>query len=114
VDGTAVAGGNSVCEVPKYLIRDNDSKFGAAFSRVATISGIKQLRIAYKAPKMNSYCERFLGSVRRECLDHLLILGEQHLHERIKEYVAYFNSSRPVRCGFGIQRCSTHCSRRPA
>jgi transposase InsO family protein len=80
---------------PRYLIRDNDSKFGAACSRVATISGIKQLRIAYKAPKMNSYCERFLGSVRRECLDHLLIRGEQHRHERINEYVAYFNSSRP-------------------
>jgi len=82
-------------EGPKYLIRDNDRKFGAAFSRLAVASGIKELRIAYRAPKMNSYCERFLGSVRRECLDHLLIVSERHLHEKIKEYVGYFNSSRP-------------------
>ena len=82
-------------EAPKYLIRDNDTKFGAACSRVAAVSGIKELRIAYKAPKTNAFCERFLGSVRRECLNHLLVLGEQHLHAMIKEYVGYFNESRP-------------------
>ncbi len=82
-------------EQPKYLIRDNDSKYGPAFGRVAAVSGIKQLRIAYKTPLMNAFCERFLGSVRRECLDHVLILGERHLHATLKEYIAYFNTARP-------------------
>jgi putative transposase len=74
-------------EVPKYLIHDNDRKFGSGFSRVVEVSGIKEVRIAYKAPKMNAICERYLGSVRRECLDHVRILRERQLHELSKEYV---------------------------
>ena len=80
---------------PKHLIRDNDSKFGPAFARVAEASGIDEVRTAYRAPKENAICERFLGSVRRECLDHLLILSEAHLRRVVREYVAYFNSARP-------------------
>ena len=80
---------------PKYLIHDNDRKFGASFSRVAAASDIKEVHIAYKAPKMNAFCERFLGGVRRECLDHILILGEQHLHQVVGEYMQYFNAARP-------------------
>jgi len=80
---------------PTYLIRDNDSKFGPAFARVAEDSGIEILRTAYRAPQMNAVCERFLGSVRRECLDHLLILGEAHLRRALQAYVAYFNGARP-------------------
>ena len=53
---------------PRYLIRDNDSKYGQAFARVAEASGIAVLRTAYRAPRENAACERFLGSVRRECL----------------------------------------------
>ena len=60
---------------PTYLIRDNDSTFGPAFAWVAKDSGITILRTAYRAPRMNAICERFPGSVRRECLDHVLILG---------------------------------------
>ena len=80
---------------PQYLIRDNDRKFGAAFARVAEASGIEILRTPYRAPRANAVCERFLGSVRRECLDHLLILGERHLARVLREYVAYFNRARP-------------------
>jgi transposase InsO family protein len=58
---------------PTYLIRDNDSRYGPAFARVAEASGITVIQTAYRAPLMNAICERFLGSVRRECLDHLLI-----------------------------------------
>ena len=54
---------------PKYLILDNDSKFGVTFARVAKTSGIKILKTPYHAPRANAICERFLGSVRRECLD---------------------------------------------
>ncbi|MCP4205914.1 MAG: transposase, partial [Shimia sp.] len=82
-------------EGPRYLIRDNDKKFGQRFSTVALASGIEEKRIAYRAPNMNAVCERFLGSLRRECLDHLLILGERHLRRKVQEYVAYFNAARP-------------------
>jgi putative transposase len=80
---------------PRYLIRDNDSKYGTAFTRVAEASGITELRTAYRAPRQNATCERFLGSVRRECLDHVLILGEAHLQRVLREYVAYCNGARP-------------------
>ena len=80
---------------PRHLICDHDSKFGPAFTRVATVSGIDLVRTAYRAPKMNAVCERFLGSVRRECLDHLSILGERHLERVLREYVRYFNEERP-------------------
>src|SRR5207302_5345950 len=60
-------------EGPKYLIRDNDSKFGVTFARVAQTSSIEILKTPYHAPLANAICERFLGSVRRECLDHVLI-----------------------------------------
>ena len=80
---------------PRYLIRDRDSKYGAAFTRVAAATGIEERRTAYRAPRQNAACERFLGSVRRECLDHVLILSEGHLRRVLREYVAYFNGARP-------------------
>ncbi len=82
-------------QAPRFLIRDNDSKFGASFTRVAEVSGIEVLRTPYKTPRANAFCERFLGSVRRECLDHILILNEKHLHRVVKEYVRYYNEARP-------------------
>jgi transposase InsO family protein len=80
---------------PKYLIRDNDGKFGPAFARVAEASGIEEVRIAHRAPRMNAIVERFLESVRRECLDHLFILGDRHLEQVLTEYTGYFNRERP-------------------
>ena len=80
---------------PKYLIRDNDSKFGLCFARVAATSSIKILKTPYHAPRANAICERFLGSVRRECLDHMLILHEKQFHRVLHAYVTYFNEARP-------------------
>ena len=80
---------------PRYLLRDNDRKYGQAFTGAADASGIAALRTAYRAPKDNASCHRFLGSVRRECLDHVLVLGEAHLRRVLCEYVAYFNTARP-------------------
>ncbi len=80
---------------PRYLIRDRDRKYGPAFTRLAAGTDIKELRTAYRAPRQNAICERLLGSVRRECLDHLLILGETHLRRVLREYVAYFTTMRP-------------------
>jgi putative transposase len=82
-------------QIPKYLIRDNDSKFGPCFARVAATSGIKILKTPYHAPRANAICESFLGSVRRECLDHVLILSEKQLHRVLCAYVKYFNEARP-------------------
>ena len=80
---------------PRSLIRDRDSKYGPTFTRIAAATGIAELRTAYRAPRQNGICERFLGSVRRECLDHVLVLGEGHLRRVLREYVAYFNTARP-------------------
>jgi hypothetical protein len=79
----------------KFTIRDRDDKFGAEFDRVATGAGIRVLKTAVQAPLMNATCERFLGSVRRKCLDHVLILGEDHLRSVLGEYVEHFNGARP-------------------
>ena len=86
---------------PKYLMRDTDGKFGPCFAHVAATSSIKLLKTPYYAPQANAICERFLGSVRRECLNHLLIFHEKQLHRVLHAYVAYFNEARPHQ---GIQQ----------
>ncbi len=88
-EATAFGGG------PKYLIRDNDTKFGPKFQKVADDTSIKVLKTPGAAPKANSICEWFLGSVRREALDHFLIVNERQLSRILKAYVEYFNKSRP-------------------
>ena len=82
-------------QAPKYLIRDNDGKFGKSFARVATMSNIEILKTPYHAPRANAICERFLRSVRHECLDHVLILHERQLQRVLNQYVVYFNRARP-------------------
>jgi putative transposase len=88
-------------QAPKYLICDNDCKFGSCFARVATTSAIEILNTPYHAPRANAICERFLRSVRQECLDHLLIFHEKQLQRVLNVYVAYFNRARPHQ---GIQQ----------
>jgi len=80
---------------PSFLIRDNDGKYGPRFDRLAAASGSRVLRTPVRAPSANATCERFLGSIRRERLDHLLVLGEAHLRRVLGAYVAYFNEARP-------------------
>ncbi|MCP5041003.1 MAG: transposase family protein [bacterium] len=81
---------------PEYLIRDNDEKLGSCFDAVAEMTGIEIVKIPPRSPNLNPICERFLGSVRRECLDHVLVLGERQLRRILREYVeSYFNSARP-------------------
>ena len=82
-------------ERPRFLVRDNDGKYGAGFARVAEASGITVVRTPVRAPRANAVAERFLRSVRRECLDHVLLLGEAHLRRSLGAYVAYFNAARP-------------------
>ncbi len=81
---------------PRHLIRDNDDKYGVHFAAVAAGAQIDVITTPYQAPRANAVCERFVGSVRRECLDWLLIWGENHLRRVLQAYVDYFNMQRPV------------------
>ena len=80
---------------PKCLIRDNDRKFGQQFARVAEETGIEILKTPIAATNANAICERFLESVRHECLDHLLVLSQRHVYRMVKAYVLCFNQQRP-------------------
>jgi transposase InsO family protein len=93
---------------PRLLIHDHDAEYGPAFARVAAASGIEVIRTPIRAPRANAVCERFLRSVRRECIDHTLVLGERHLRRVLTEYIAYFNQSRPHQ---GIGQCTPRAPR---
>jgi len=100
---------------PRFLVRDNDRKYGSRFDHVATASGIRVLRTPVRAPRANATCERFLGSVRRECLDHVLVLGEHHLRRVLREYLGYFDNARPHQgIGQAIPADSTAAERQGA
>ncbi|MGH7438455.1 MAG: integrase core domain-containing protein [Polyangiaceae bacterium] len=80
---------------PRFLLCDRDGKFPPTFDMLAQLTGIRVIRSAVRAPNMNAVCERFLGSLRRECLDHVPLLGEAHLHRTLAQYVRYHNEARP-------------------
>jgi putative transposase len=80
---------------PRFIIRDRDCKFGADFDRAVQALGTQVIKTAVRTPDMNATCERFLGSVRRECLDHVIVSSERHLLAVLAEYVRYFNRVRP-------------------
>jgi transposase InsO family protein len=82
-------------EHPKYLIRDRDKKYGSRFSALATHSGIEVIQTPFRTPQANAFCERFMGSLKRECLDHSLVLHQMHLKRLVNEYCGYFNEERP-------------------
>ena len=73
----------------KFLIRDRDSKFTAAFDGVFAGNGTRVIKTPVRSPRANSYAERFVGTLRRECLDHVLILGERHLRSVLAEYAQH-------------------------
>jgi len=79
-----------------YLIRDNDKKYPEAFDTVFASEGIEIVTIPYRAPRANAFAERWVRSVRGECLDHILIVNERHLHRVLKEYIEYYNQQFPV------------------
>ena len=79
----------------RFLIRDRDSKFTAAFDGVFAGNGTRVIKAPVRSPRANSYAERFVGTLRRECLDHVLILGERHLRSVLAEYARHYNGHRP-------------------
>ena len=79
----------------KYLIWDHDTKFTQSFDTVFEASGIEIVTVPYQAPNANAVAERWVRSVREECLGRLIILNERHLRRILNEYVAYYNARRP-------------------
>ena len=80
----------------RYLIRDRDRSYGGAFIGKARAIGIKTVLTAVRAPQANAIAERVVGTLRRECLDHLIIVNERHLRLVLREYVAHCNHVRPA------------------
>jgi transposase InsO family protein len=81
-------------EIPHYLIRDRDRIYGAVVPRRLRAMGIRDKPIAPASPWQNSYAERLIGTIRRECLDHVIVLGEAHLRRILGKYASYYNGSR--------------------
>ena len=83
-------------EVPiHFLIHDRDTKFTTTFNTVFSSEDVTIIRTPVRAPNANAFAERWVRSVREECLDRLLIFGEGHLHRVLTEYVGYYNQARP-------------------
>src|SRR5260370_29000461 len=80
---------------PRFLLRDGDSKFVPEFDAVLESDGIEVLRVGPRAPNLNAFAERWVGSVKSECLDHFVVFGEAHLRHLLQEYVHYYNEVRP-------------------
>jgi transposase InsO family protein len=79
---------------PTYLMRDNDRAYGQAFTRRVWAMGIRDHPISPRSPWQNPYVERLIGTLRRDCLDHVLILGEKHLRWVLTVYSTYYNETR--------------------
>jgi transposase InsO family protein len=84
-------------EAPRYLIRDRDRIYGAVVTRRLRAMGIRDKPIAPASPWQNDFAERLIGSIRRECLDHVIVFGEAHLRRILKTYADYYNSVRTHR-----------------
>jgi transposase InsO family protein len=82
---------------PRYLIRDRDTSYGPVFLQRIHAMGIRDHPIAPRSPWQNAHVERLIGSIRRECLDHMIAFGEAHLRRILGRYAAYYNVSRTHR-----------------
>jgi transposase InsO family protein len=83
---------------PRYLLRDRDSIYGEKFGETAKWMGIREVLTAPRSPSQNAYAERLIGSIRRKCLDHVLVFREAGLRQTLKQFFAYY------------ERCRTHLS----
>jgi transposase InsO family protein len=81
----------------RILIRDRDRKFTAAFDEVFRSEGLRLIKTPIAAPRAKAHAERWVGSIRRECLDRILIVSRKQLETVLREYVAYYNTHRPHR-----------------
>jgi putative transposase len=81
----------------RFLVHDRDTKFAQAFDDVFRSEGIRVIKTPIEAPQANAFAERFIRTVRTECLDWLLILGRRHLERTLRAFVEHYNSERPHR-----------------
>jgi transposase InsO family protein len=84
-------------EAPRYMIRDRDRIYGAVVTRRVRATGIRDRPITPASPWQNGFAERLIGSIRRECLHHLIVFGEEHLRRILKNYANYYNGVRTHR-----------------
>jgi putative transposase len=81
-------------QVPRYLLRDRDGIFGAGFTKEVRDLGIEEVLSAPRSPWQRAYIERVIGSIRRECIDHVIVLNEASLYRLLKSYTAYYHETR--------------------
>lgn len=81
-------------KVPKYLLRDRDGIYGKGFQGRIKNMGIEQVKTAAHSPWQNPYCERVIGSIRRDCLNHIIVLNEEHLKGILSDYFEYYHHDR--------------------
>ena len=79
---------------PRFLLRDRDASYGSVFSKRVAAMGVTEVVTAPRSPWQNPYVERVIGSIRRECLDHVVIFNESHLRRVLSSYVDYYQSTR--------------------
>ena len=87
----------------RFLIRDRDAKFTASFDAVLASVGIEAIRTPVASPRANAFAERFVRTVREDCLDHLLVVSRRHLEVVLADYVRHYNGARPHR-GLGLEQ----------
>ena len=87
-----VISGENPCE---FVIHDRDSIYSSVLDSILESMGVKVLKTPFRSPQANAFCERLIGSIRRECLDFMIPLSERHLREILKEYVTHYNRGRP-------------------
>ena len=81
----------------RFLVRDSDTKFTASFDAVFTSIGVKVIQTPVRSPRANAFAERFVPTIRTECLDHLLVLYRRHLEAVVADYLSHYNQARPQR-----------------
>ena len=86
----------------RFLIRDRDATYSGPFDEVFRSEMVRVIRTPIRSPKANAVAERFVRTVRWECLDHILVLGERHLERILREYARHYNKERPHR-GLSLQ-----------
>lgn len=92
-----VIGAFPYADVPRFLLHDRDRTFASDVARRARSIGIKEVLTAPGSPWQNAYCERMIGTIRRECLDHVVALDERHLLRGLRSYESYYHASRTRR-----------------
>jgi putative transposase len=81
----------------RFLVHDRDAKFSGAFDEIIRCEGVRVIKTPIRAPRANAVAERWVRTVRNECLDHLPVFGRRHLERVLRGYLAHFNAERPHR-----------------